>query len=687
MARGRSRLWQVATAVTAGAMLVSACEAPTLPRGGGQAATQAQPTVSARTSASQSRAMVDVRRTTITDSIKVLGRVVSSQEADLYFKSPGRLRGLFTESGQQVNAGQVLAELETGDLATRIAKGKNDLENAQLKLEQARVKTAGGLDDKGQIGDTASEEASVGVAQINLDQARLQAEKLHSGVKEEESKSAEADLAKAVAGLETARLGLAKSESDLAAKQADLGFKLVGASVTDLAKAQGDLDTARIKWQQVSAGPRPEDVQAAELKTEQARTKLAQLRDAPLVARPEEIANAELAVRQAEIKLQEARSAQASSGTPAQREARTKAAELDVETARNKLGLLTRQQVSPWEIRLAEQEVAAAENQLAKIKNVQPFDAQAARVTYDLAVARWEHMQRGPTEQDLAPLRAQIAALELAVESARAAGPSAEASVVVAQAKRDAVLRGPSEFELREAAYKVDLAQNQLDTARAKLDVKRAALAATRSSGSYDVQALGKAVEKAQLDLAQFQANFDDARIVAPFDGKITKVNGKPGDSVQAFSPVVSISSPAQMLVRAEVTEADMPKLSVGQRALITLDAFPGQVLNGTVRDLPSSVVTQQGVVADKSTKIVVNWARPGADIGMPTRVQIVVQKKDDVLVVPTNAIRTVGKRRFVEYMDGNVKRSRNVEIGISTDVDTEIVSGVEDGMSILAGG
>ena len=163
-------------------------------------------------------------------------------------------------------------------------------------------------------------------------------------------------------------------------------------------------------------------------------------------------------------------------------------------------------------------------------------------------------------------------------------------------------------------------------------------------------------------------------------------MNGKPGDNVQAFNPVISISSPAQLLVQAQINESDMPKLAVGQRALITLDAFPGQTLNGTVRDLPSSVVTQQGVVADKNTKIVVDWTRPGAEIGMLSRVQIVVQRKDDVLMMPSNAIRTVGRRRFVEYMDGNVKRSRNVEVGISTDVDTEIVSGLDEGMTVLAG-
>jgi hypothetical protein len=45
-----------------------------------------------------------------------------------------------------------------------------------------------------------------------------------------------------------------------------------------------------------------------------------------------------------------------------------------------------------------------------------------------------------------------------------------------------------------------------------------------------------------------------------------------------------------------------------------------------------------------------------------------------------------VGRRRFVEYLDGNVKRSRKVETGITTDRETEIISGLEEGMVILAG-
>jgi RND family efflux transporter MFP subunit len=661
----------------AGAVVISACDSGVLPRmGGGTAAgPAAEPTIAAQTSSQQSRPTVPVRKGTITDSIKVLGRVISSQEADLYFKTTNRLRGIFTETGQQVKAGDILAELETGDLNTRIGQQKATLENAQLKLEQSRAKAV--------IDDSALDSEAINAARISLDQSRLAMEKVQSGTVESDLKAAEAGTIQAQSNLEKARGDLAAKESDLAAKRAELEFKRAGPGAADLAKAQADVQAAQIKLQQASNPPRPEDLQAARLKLEQTRTKLAQLRDTPPV-KVEDLANAEVAVRQAEVALDKARGDTA--GSASQREANVRQAELTVEKARNDLSRLKTQETSAWDVRLAELDVQAQETALSKLQTPEPFDARAAQVAYDLAVAKLEQLQKGPTEADLNALQAQIASLELAVESARTAIPSAEAAVGAAQSSLDAKRGGATEFDVRDAQFKVDKAQNDLETAMAKLDVKRANLGLAQTATGFDVQSAEKEVDKQRLELERLESNLNDARIIAPFDGKITKVNGKPGDNVTAFNPVISISSPAAMLVQAQINEADMPKLAVGQRALITIDAFPGQTLNGTVRDLPSSVVTQQGVVADKNTKIVVDWTRPGAEIGMLSRVQVIVQRKEDVLMVPTNAIRTVGRRRFVEYMDGNVKRSRNIEVGISTDVDTEVVTGLDEGMTILAG-
>jgi HlyD family secretion protein len=635
----------------------------------------AQPTVTDRTSTSQSRPTINVRRGTVTEAIKVLGRVISSQEADLYFRTSGRLRGLFVETGQRVTIGQPLAELETGDLLTRIGKAKADLENAQIRLDQGRAREV--------IDDSAAELQAVEAAELSLRGARITLERLRSGATEKDIRDAEAAIANSRAGLEKARLDLTGREADLAARRNDLGIKRAGASQADIDKARTDVDAAQVRVSQASAGPRAEDIRTAELTLEKARVRLAQLRDTPPV-RDEDLANAELTVRSAEVTADRVRAD--ATGTNAQREAAVRIADIDVERARNTLKKLRAQVVNPWDLRLAEQDVMGAENAVARAKVTTPFEQQAAKIALESAKLRLVQMQAGPTEQDLAPIQNQIDALVVAIDAAKVAIPSAEAALRAAESRLAAVRRGPTEFDMKDAENRVEQATVAVELAKARLDAKRQSLESSRTALAYDLQSLERVHVRAELDLAQLEANYNDARILAPFDGKIVKTNGKPGDGVNAFNPVVSISSPAQLLVRSEVNESDMAKLAVGQKALIALDVFPGTVMNATVRDLPSTIVTQQGVVADKSTKLVVEWSRPGADIGMLARVQIVVQQRQDVLIVPTAAIRTVGKRRFIEYMDGTVKRSRNVEIGISTEQDTEIVSGVEEGLAILAG-
>jgi multidrug efflux pump subunit AcrA (membrane-fusion protein) len=263
---------------------------------------------------------------------------------------------------------------------------------------------------------------------------------------------------------------------------------------------------------------------------------------------------------------------------------------------------------------------------------------------------------------------------------------SAEAALAAARARLDAVRQGPSAFDVREAQLKLAQAQAALETAQADYGAHQQSLDQTRKNADLDTQALVLAAEAAQNDLGQLQAGLADAQIVAPNDGRVVRANGKPGATVQAFDAVVRLAAPGGRMVRSEITDADMPRLAVGQKVQVTLDSLPGQTFTGAVRDLPASVVTQQGVVADKGTRIAVDWGSVTPDLGILARVRIIVQQKDDVLIAPTGALRQVGKRQFVEFMDGAVKRSRTVETGVSTPVDTEIVSGLQEGEVILAG-
>ena len=118
----------------------------------------------------------------------------------------------------------------------------------------------------------------------------------------------------------------------------------------------------------------------------------------------------------------------------------------------------------------------------------------------------------------------------------------------------------------------------------------------------------------------------------------------------------------------------------------LTLDAFASEELTGIITKLPTSLVTTQGIIQDRSIRIEVVWPKAGAEIGMLARVTITVQHKENVLKVPIESVKRSGRRTFVEFMDGDIKRAKNVEIGIQTETEVEILSGLEEGFVILQG-
>ena len=62
------------------------------------------------------------------------------------------------------------------------------------------------------------------------------------------------------------------------------------------------------------------------------------------------------------------------------------------------------------------------------------------------------------------------------------------------------------------------------------------------------------------------------------------------------------------------------------------------------------------------------------------------LQQKADALLVPQRAIRSSGPRRYIEYMDGNTRRTADVQVGIVAGADAEILSGLSEGQLLLVG-
>lgn len=206
------------------------------------------------------------------------------------------------------------------------------------------------------------------------------------------------------------------------------------------------------------------------------------------------------------------------------------------------------------------------------------------------------------------------------------------------------------------------------------------------SGASSDEQQL--LLDKAQIALEEAEAQRDGATMKAPFDGVITEVGALVGDYVTSSTPIFSLVDTSQTEAIAMIDEVDVNKVAVGQMASVTLDAIPGVVINGFVLAISPQATIDAGVVTYKASIEI----EPNSSIllrdGMTAVIDIVVQNKENVLIVPSSAITSQGSNHIVEVVTSEgATEDRVVDIGISDATNTEILGGLHVGEHVLVKG
>ena len=189
----------------------------------------------------------------------------------------------------------------------------------------------------------------------------------------------------------------------------------------------------------------------------------------------------------------------------------------------------------------------------------------------------------------------------------------------------------------------------------------------------HSLQQFQQALEQAQKDLSE-------ATITAPLDGMVVSVDADEGDSVSAAMTIVHLIDLTSMELSAEVDEIDVADVRSGQRAVIEVDALPALQLEGKVISISLLPETQAGIVVYK-VKIDLD-VPPDSElrVGMSATVDIIIDERTNVLLVPNRSIRqdSPGNQVVKVKVDDEVEE-RKVTIGISDGLRTEIASGLEE--------
>jgi HlyD family secretion protein len=238
-----------------------------------------------------------------------------------------------------------------------------------------------------------------------------------------------------------------------------------------------------------------------------------------------------------------------------------------------------------------------------------------------------------------------------------AEGNLALAQAKLAQAERDweRIKDGPSQAEI--AVLEAQLVDAQREWERWKGGVDPAEITAAKAR------------------LAAAQAALEEDHLRAPFDGVVTEVLIHAGDRVTSDTPALRIDDLSTLSVNVQVSEIDINQIRKGQAAVLKFDAAPGVEYHGRVTQLPL-VGEEAGGSVNFNVKVEILDADEKIKPGMTAAAGIIVSSLKDVLLVPNRAIHYLDARPFLYVQRGRQITPIEVELGASSDTDTQLLGG-----------
>lgn len=212
-------------------------------------------------------------------------------------------------------------------------------------------------------------------------------------------------------------------------------------------------------------------------------------------------------------------------------------------------------------------------------------------------------------------------------------------------------------------------------------------------------------VAAAKEEVQRAQTNLGYATITSPIDGIVLSKSVEEGQTVAASFSTPELFTIAQdltnMQVVADVDEADIGDVKEGERVSFTVDAYPDDTFEGTVKQVRQEATTTNNVV---TYEVVIS--APNADLklkpGLTANVTIYTAERKDVLSVQSKALRftpqkeTVGKMKIVDQtgnaknkvwtIEGNSIVAHNVNIGMTDGTNTQILNGISAGVKVVTG-
>ena len=618
-----------------------------------------------------------VRRGTVAESVAASGRVGGVDEVPLSLTVASRVLNVAVEQGDAVTEGQTLLETDRSAIEREMGLSRERLSEASARYEkaqaaaQAELQRAKDLQQRGlaaqiQVADDNQSKLRRAMDELSLLRAGPPANEVLAAegaviAARATMQRAQSDLTRAQSGPDPTELKIAqqevavatvaqrKAESDLQKLQSGGDPFVISRYENELLTAQNGLAAMKSQYELVARGADPAEVRAVERQIQSLRIDLDAARRTDTddkngkIARSTAIKKVELAIQNAEDQLARLKAGPDPAALQAARR-NVELAERNVRDAVERVRI-ARQGADQFTIDAATAGV------------------EAAKLGVEKAQRKVDALKAGPTPEQLDALEAVLAGAQTGVQAAEA---------------RLSEIRNP-----RGRAMQIRDVEDRIAALQAHADTIAQSQVATLADPEAvpenpEVTAAQKAVAQEEIALQSLEKGLAESRLVAPFSGIVSAVLARPGEPARPGRPSIILSRGDETVVRIDVPERDASRVVAGQQAAVVVENVPTKF-----DALVSNVVDQGGV---RVALLKVTWPSDEPVLGTRVQAAIQVRRKEQVLLIPQTAIRTLGSRRYVEVVEGSSTRRVDVEVGMAADGDVEVVNGLREGQQVVVG-
>ncbi len=195
------------------------------------------------------------------------------------------------------------------------------------------------------------------------------------------------------------------------------------------------------------------------------------------------------------------------------------------------------------------------------------------------------------------------------------------------------------------------------------------------------------------LNSAWLSYKLTSSLITAPTNGTITSLIYAEGmnigsldtGSTESNQTVATIKTEGMPIISVNLSEIDVSQVQLGQKATVTLDSIPDKTFTGKVIGVDRIGQTTSGVTQYPAI-IQLDSSAPEILPNMTVSANIVINREDNVLLVPSAAVQNQDGQDYVQLLVDNQAQYVLVETGLVSDTQTEIVSGLSEGDLVITG-